>query len=47
MVQFTTSKNATYFNIKGGLVAPFHPHPLMKNLPATTISLKHSSITLS
>jgi hypothetical protein len=39
MVQFTTSKNASYFNIKGGLLTPFHPHPLRQILTGTTISL--------
>jgi hypothetical protein len=37
--QITTSKNASYFDIKGGLLTPFQPHPIRKNLPATTISL--------
>jgi hypothetical protein len=32
--QITTSKNASYFDIKGGLLTPFQPHPIRKNLPA-------------
>jgi hypothetical protein len=36
---FHTSKNNSLFDIKGGLLTPFQPHPTRKNLPATTISL--------
>jgi hypothetical protein len=38
--EITTSKNASYFDIKGGLLTPFQHHwTRKKNLPATTISL--------
>jgi hypothetical protein len=37
--EITTSKNASYFNMNGGLLTPFQPQPTRKNLPATTISL--------
>ncbi|PLW16362.1 hypothetical protein PCANC_20915 [Puccinia coronata f. sp. avenae] len=37
--EITTSKNASYFNMKGGLLTPFQHHLTRKNLPETTISL--------
>jgi hypothetical protein len=37
--EVTTSKNASYFNIKGGLLTPFQPHPLRQILTGTTTSL--------
>ena len=37
--EITTSKNASYFTIKRGLLTPFHSHPRRQILTGTTTSL--------